>query len=142
MKNKVKLFLADDDAIFLKLLEIEFKETADFDISTFATGELCITNLDQKPDVIILDYHLDGIEKDAMNGISTLDEIKKILPEVPVIMLSSQDSIDVAIGCMHHKALDYVVKSETSFVRLKKIIKDVFNVKKMEKQLSWYMDRM
>jgi two-component system, OmpR family, response regulator len=111
MKNKVKLFLADDDAIFLKLLEIEFKETADFDISTFATGELCITNLDQKPDVIILDYHLDGIEKDAMNGISTLDEIKKILPEVPVIMLSSQDSIDVAIGCMHHKALDYVVKS-------------------------------
>lgn len=142
MKNKVKLFLADDDATFLKLLEIEFKETADFDISTFATGELCIANLDQKPDVIILDYHLDGIEKDAMNGISTLDEIKKILPEVPVIMLSSQDSIDVAIDCMHHKALDYVVKGETSFVRLKKVIKDVFNVKKMEKQLSWYMDRM
>jgi CheY-like chemotaxis protein len=27
----------------------------------------------KKPDVIILDYHLDGIDKNAMNGIETLD---------------------------------------------------------------------
>jgi DNA-binding NtrC family response regulator len=37
-------------------------------------------------------------------------------------MLSSQDKIDVAISCMHHKAFDYVVKSETSFLRLQKNI--------------------
>ena len=145
--NKIKLFLVDDDALFLKSLEIEFSEHADFTedvyiIETYATGELCMENLSHEPDVIILDYHLDGIDKTAMNGLETLDKIKGFNKDIPVVMLSSQDKIEVAINCMHHKAFDYVVKSETSFLRLQKIISTIFQYKKMEKELSWYMDRM
>ena len=146
-ENKIKLFLVDDDALFLKSLEIEFTEHADFTedeytIETYATGELCMENLSHEPDVIILDYHLDGIDKTAMNGLETLDKIKAFNKDIPVVMLSSQDKIEVAINCMHHKAFDYVVKSETSFLRLQKIITTIFQYKKMEKELSWYMDRM
>ena len=142
MKNeKIKLFLVDDDALFLKSLEIEFLQHADFDIETYSTGERCIENLSHGPDVIILDYHLDGIDKTAMNGVETLDKIKSINPDIVVVMLSSQDKIDVAINCMHHRAFDYVVKSETAFFRLQKIITNIFNYKKMEKTLSWYMER-
>lgn len=137
----IKLFLVDDDPIFLKALEIEFLLHADFAVETYSTGELCLKNLSHTPDVIILDYHLDGIDKQAMNGISTLDEIKKYNPDIPVVMLSSQDKIDVAIECMHHRAFDYVVKSETAFLRLQKIITSIFRFKKMEKELNWYMDR-
>ena len=140
--EKIKLFLVDDDAVFLKLLEIEFMEHADFDIETYATGELCIENLSHQPDVIVLDYYLDGVDRDAINGIDTLDQIKSFNPEIPVVMLSSQDKIDVAINCMHHKAFDYVVKSETAFMRLKKIITTILETQKLEKQLNWYMDRM
>jgi len=140
--GKIKLFLVDDDAVFLKMLEIEFLEHADFDIETYATGELCIDNLHHNPDVIILDYYLDGIDKSAINGIDTLDKIKAFNQDIPVVILSCQDSIDVAIKCMHHRAFDYVVKSETAFMRLKKIITTIFRFKKMEKELSWYMERM
>jgi len=139
--EKIKLFLVDDDAVFLKSLEIEFLHHADFKIETYATGELCMVNLFHQPDVIILDYSLDGIDKNAMNGIETLDKIKEYNPDIPVVMLSSQDKIDVAISCMHHRAFDYVVKSETAFVRLQKIITSIFKYKKMEKELNWYMDR-
>jgi len=59
-----------------------------------------------------------------------------------VVMLSSQDKIEVAIECMHHAAFDYVVKSETAFMRLQKIITTILNYKKMEKELNWYMERM
>lgn len=141
-EKKIKLFLVDDDAVFLKSLEIEFLHHADFIIETFATGELCMKALSDYPDVIILDYYLDGIDKNAMNGLETLDKIKAMNPDIPVVMLSSQDKIDVAINCMHHRAFDYVVKSETAFVRLQKIISTIFKYKKMEKELSWYMDRM
>ena len=141
-ENKIKLFLVDDDAVFLKSLEIQFLDHADFEIETFATGELCITNLSKKPDVVILDFHLDGIDKDAINGLETLDEIKKFDAEIPVIMLSSQDKIDVAVQCIHHEAFDYVVKSETAFVRLQKIITSIFQLKQIKKELNWYMDRM
>lgn len=139
---KIKLFLVDDDAVFLKSLEIEFMQHADFSIETFASGEDCIKALSHMPDVIILDFLLDGIVKNVMNGIETLDKIKAYDPEIPVIMLSAQDKIEVAISCMHHKAFDYVVKSETAFVRLQKIIPTIFRYKKIEKELKWYMERM
>jgi two-component system OmpR family response regulator len=140
--EKIKLFLVDDDAVFLKSLEIEFLQHADFEVETYSTGELCLQNLSHNPDVIILDYNLDGIEKNAMNGMETLDKIKAFNPDIPVVMLSSQDKIEIAIDCMHHRAFDYVVKSETAFVRLQKIFTTIFQYKKMEKELSWYMDRM
>lgn len=144
MKNedKIKLFLVDDDAVFLKSLEIEFLQHADFDIETFATGEKCLEQLKHNPDVIILDYCLDGIDKNAMNGLETLDKIKARNPDIAVVMLSQQDKIEVAVNCMHHRAFDYVVKSETAFLRLQKIVSTIFSYKKMEKELNWYMERM
>ncbi|MEQ8530807.1 MAG: response regulator, partial [Imperialibacter sp.] len=115
-EKKIKVFLVDDDAVFLKSLEIEFLNASGFTVETYATGERCLENLANAPDVIILDYHLDGIDKNAMNGVKTLDKIKASNPDIPVLMLSSQDKIEVAVNCMHHKAFDYVVKSETAFM--------------------------
>jgi two-component system OmpR family response regulator len=140
--NKIKLFLVDDDAVFLKSLEIQFLDHADFEIETFPTGEMCLANISKKPDIVILDFHLNGIDKSAINGLQTLDEIKKTNSEIPVIILSSQDKIDVAVQCIHHDAFDYVVKSETAFVRLQKIITSIFEYNKLKKELNWYMDRM
>lgn len=141
-KNKVKLFLVDDDVVFLKSLEMEFNACGDFDVETYATGERCIANLSNGPDVIILDYLLDGTDKDAMHGIATLDKIRAYNADIPVVMLSAQDKIEVAVNCMHHKAFDYVVKSETAFLRLQKIIASVSHLRKIEKELGWYMERM
>ena len=140
-ESKVKVFLVDDDAVFLKSLEIEFIQSSEFAVETYPTGELCVQNLSHKPDIIVLDYHLDGIIEGAMNGIETLKKIKALHPDIPVVMLSSQDKIDIAIDCMHSKALDYVIKSETAFLRLQKIITAISNTKKIEKQLKWYMSR-
>ncbi len=142
MKNKIKIFLVDDDTVYLKMLEIQFQEHGDFDIECFTSGEACLENLSSKPDIIILDYLLDGVDRDAMNGISVLDKIKDNNKDIHVIMLSAQDKIDVAVNCMHHFAYDYVVKSETAFMRLQKVINSIFETKKLKKQLNWYMDRM
>ncbi len=141
-QTPIKLFLVDDDAVFLRLLAIEFQQTGNFEVQTFPTGESCLEHLIDKPDVIVLDYHLDGIDTGAMNGIETLDKIKERNVDIPVVMLSSQDKIDVAIKCMHHKAFDYVVKSETAFLRIHKIITTILQYKKIESELNWYMDRM
>lgn len=140
-QKKTKIFLVDDDAFFLKSLEIQFLNQGGFEIETFPTGELCVENLSKNPQIIILDYYLDGVEENAMNGIKTLDKIKEFNSDIPVVILSSQDQIEVAVDCMHHKALDYVVKNETAFLRLQKIIDAVFKYQKMEKRLHWLLDR-
>ena len=141
-RDKIKLFLVDDDPVFLKLLEIQFLEHKGFTIETFNTGELCIENLYQNPDIIILDYQLNSVKKSAMTGLKTLAKIKNLDNALPVIMLSSQDKIEVAVDCLHNKAIDYVVKNETAFMRLQKIIANILSYKKMEKKLSWFEDRM
>ncbi|OYU56200.1 MAG: response regulator [Chitinophagaceae bacterium BSSC1] len=139
---KIKLYLVDDDAVFLKSLEIDFTSTPYFEVVSFQTGEECLAALDEKPDIIILDYLLDGLNPLAMNGIQTLDGIKAKDDNIPVIMLSGQDRIQVAVDCMHHKAFDYIVKSETAFLRIERTIADILKIKKMKSQLEWYMDRM
>ena len=136
-EKKILLFLVDDDALFLKSLEIEFSQTTESDIRTFSTGEQCLECLSECPDIIILDYYLNSIDENAIDGLETLDKIKAINPEVPVIILSSQDKIDVAVNCMKHQAFDYVVKSETAFLRLQKTITTIFHYQKIEKALSW-----
>lgn len=144
MNNEEKplFFLVDDDPLFLKSLEIDFAQNTESSIKTFATGELCLENISQNPDIIILDYFLNSVDINAINGIETLDRIKTANPLIPVIILSSQDKIEVAVECMKHNAFDYVVKSETAFFRLQKIISTIFQINKTEKALSWYVEKM
>jgi two-component system, OmpR family, response regulator len=140
-ENKIKLFLVDDDAVYLRLLEIEFLRHGDFVIETFSSGELCLEKLSHGPDVIVLDYHLDSHGSHGINGLETLDKIKTFNSDIHVLMLSSQDKIEVAVNCMRHRAFDYIVKSETAFMRLQHNISTIFSYKRMAKELNWYMNR-
>jgi len=140
--KRILLFLVDDDALFLKSLEIEFAQSDQYAIRTFATGELCLDSMAQNPDIVVLDYYLNGVDETAINGLETLDRIKECSIITPVIMLSSQDSIEVAVNCMKHHAFDYIVKSETAFIRLQKTISTLLHNQKMEKTLNWYMDKI
>lgn len=143
MDTQIKsIFLVDDDALFLKSIEIEFAHAGGYLVRTFLTGEECIQSLEVCPDIIILDYHLNGFNTSAMNGIFTLDKIKSFCPSSLVIMLSSQDKIEIAVDCLRHHALDYVVKSPTAFLHLHKIIGDNWRYKKLEKTVDWYKERI
>ncbi len=143
MSSQLKsIFLVDDDLLFLKSIEIEFAHTGEYLVQTFQTGEDCIAALNVCPDIIILDYHLNGLHPLAMNGIAVLDHVKQICPISLVIMLSSQDKLEVAVDCMRHHALDYVVKSPTAFLRLHKIIGDNWRYRKLTKTVDWYKERI
>lgn len=134
--------MVDDDALYLALLQAEFSANPDYTITNFVNGESCLECLSEKPDIIVLDYYLDGLDKTALNGLDTLAKIREMNPEIPVIMLSSQDKIEVAVNCMKLQAFDYIVKSETAFSRLHNAIATALKVKKMEKVLSWYRDKL
>jgi len=90
-ESRIKLFLVDDDAVFLKLMEIELLQNLEFDVETYSSGELCMASIAHNPDIIILDYNLDGMDKNAMNGIETLNKIKAYNRDIQVVMLSSQN---------------------------------------------------
>ena len=138
VKNPNTIFIVDDNKIFTMALKADiekaFKEMP-IHIESFETGEKCMEKFkEEKPQVVILDYNLDSKYPNAANGIKVLDWIKKENPETEVIMLTSDDSLEVALKSFHHGAVDYVVKTETQF---RKINYSLINLFKMAEAKSY-----
>lgn len=133
--RKITIFFVDDNALYLKNLEMTFSSKMYYDIRTFATAELCLEALSEKPALIILDYYLNSVKKEAMNGLDALIKIREIDPEIPVIMLTTATESKIAEDCMEHKATEYIIKDDISFARLREIITTVFIDKQTEGNL-------
>ncbi|MFY7653324.1 MAG: response regulator, partial [Chitinophagaceae bacterium] len=80
----------------------------------FEKGENCLAELSKQPNLIILDYYLEG----ELNGLDTLQRIKKESPETQVIFLTSQANMQVALNSLRFGAFDYIEKNETAIEAL------------------------
>lgn len=120
------IFIVDDNEMFNSMLNVHLSENPAFQVSSFGTGEECLKNLYQNPDVIILDYNLNDIYKEAANGLEILEEIKKHNNPVHVIMLSSQKRYGVAAQTISKGAEQYVIKDDDAFENIDKILNGLF----------------
>lgn len=108
-----------------KALEDYHTRKAPYTVTVFNTDEACLENLYDARDVIVLDYYLNSIQKDAADGIEILETIKKQLPKTHVIMLSSQEHNGIAMQTLINGAEQYVIKHEQAFEKIAQIIKDI-----------------
>ena len=137
------LFLVDDDSIYLKSIEHYFNQKLGdkFTIKAFSTGEECLSNLYLRPSIIVLDYYLDGVKKEAINGLDVLKKIKETKFETDVIMLSGADNLEIANNCIGNGAYDFVIKSETALVKTRNIIENIYKSlnqrNKLKSQKKW-----
>jgi DNA-binding NarL/FixJ family response regulator len=131
-KEQISIFIVEDNKVFTLTLKAEIEAAfikIPLKIHSFVTGETCMLKFkEEKPQVVILDYHLNSRYPDAMDGIKVLDWIKEESPETSVIMLTSDDNVEIALKSFKHGASDYVVKSETKF---RKINYSLFNLIKI-----------
>jgi len=120
-----KVFIVDDDPMLTEALSDYLTREVQHDIKSFSTGEACLKCLDENPDVIVLDYYLDTLDKDAANGMQILQHIKTHSPNMNIIMLSSQESYLVAMQTIKKGAEQYVIKDEKAFQKIAKIIQEI-----------------
>ena len=132
------VFIIEDDQMQSEMLSDHMSKYKIFNFHKYSTGEDCLNDLGKKPDVIILDYYLDKVDKEAMDGLEVLKEIKKNNPETEVVMLSAQEKIEVAVNSMKYGAFDYVVKGETAFHRLENVLYNVIRKRKLESSVNLY----
>jgi two-component system OmpR family response regulator len=131
-----KIFIVDDDPVLAEMLKDHLAKMTSYEIKLFETGEDCLKNLSEKPGIVFLDFYLNSVKKDAMDGLDVLQEIKKQDPEVDVVMLSGQDKIEVAVKTMQYGAFDYIVKGESSFYRAEKAVFNIYRFKKLQGNAS------
>ena len=133
-----KIFIVDDDPALSEMLKDHLEDNLYVQITMFKTGEDCLASLDAKPDLIVLDYNLNSVDKSAKNGVEILQEIKTTDPNIQVVMLSGQDKIDVAVETMRHGAFDYVIKNESAFKRTENVAYNVFQNFRLKEMLKIY----
>ncbi len=102
--NKL-VFIVDDEQAISKLLTYWVKDKWKYDVEVFSNGEDVLRRLNAKPDLILLDIMLP-----CMNGIEVLKRVKQLDENLPVIMLSAQGSIEVAVDAIRIGAFDYFPK--------------------------------
>lgn len=102
---KPTILLIDDEDRFRTALARQL-EVRNFVVLDCSNGEDAIKIVrHQNPEVVILDQKMPG-----MDGIQTLKEIKKIRPEVQVIMHTGHGSMESARITGRHDVFDYIEK--------------------------------
>jgi len=100
------VLLVDDEVPFVEAMTKRLKKR-DLDIIPAYTGEEALSKLNEhlNIEVVILDVKMPG-----MDGIETLEEIKKRHPLKEVIMLTGHATVESAIEGMKKGAFDYLMK--------------------------------
>lgn len=87
----MKSVLIVDDQMGIRLLLGEVFEQAGFSTNAAATGKEALQQLnEQQPDCILLDMKMPG-----MDGVEVLKEIRRQLPEVPVMMMTAYSEMEL-----------------------------------------------
>lgn len=100
------MLLVDDEAAFVDLLAKRLRNRG-MEASCVYNGSDAIELLsgDSGVDVVVLDMKMPG-----MDGMETLREIKRLRPELEVIMLTGHATLDSAVEGLKMDAFDYMTK--------------------------------
>jgi len=102
--NRYSIYIVDDDPAIRSGLMMSLEET--HQVRAFASGEDAISEVIRNPpDLMLLDIGLPG-----KDGMEVLSEVRSLVPEILVLMITAQDDVSTAVSAMRQGAHDYVVK--------------------------------
>jgi len=104
MRKTIKVLMVDDERQFRKTTKRILSKRG-FDIILADSSETAIRALEENPDVVVLDVKMPG-----MDGHQTLKEIKRQVPDLPVIMLTGHGARPSAEKALAQGAFDYLSK--------------------------------
>lgn len=119
--NALSVYVVDDDQLFTTSLQEQVKKIPGINtvVRTFSTGEECLKQFKNPPNIMVLDYFLNSSYPEAMNGMQVLKVVKQVSPDTKVVMLSAQDKMEIAVDLIKHGAYDYVIKNDKVFLKTK-----------------------
>jgi two-component system response regulator AtoC len=104
-----KIFIVEDDPWYGEVLKYHLSLNPDYEIFLFTTASECLKNLHANPDAICIDFGLPD-----MTGDKLLENIKSRDNTIPIVVISGQEDISVAVSLLKAGARDYIVKDDNS----------------------------
>jgi DNA-binding NtrC family response regulator len=125
--NEKLIFVVDDDPLVTTLVARRL-EAAGYNVRAFAYGEECVAALDARPDLVVLDYWFVREGSLPKNGMEVFDDISRIAPGLPVIMLSAQENGELVLELARKGIADYVIKDSNLIGNLLNAIKEILHL--------------
>lgn len=104
-----KIFIVEDDPWYGEILAYHLGLNPDYKVTRYETGKQCLDNLSAKPDLVTIDFTLPD-----MRGDELFKKIKELNPAIPVIIISAQDEVSIAVALLKAGVNDYLVKDEAT----------------------------
>ncbi len=126
-----RILLLDDDELITTMLSRAL-ERAGHEVKVEHRAEGCVEKLKKwNADLFFLDIALpDG------DGLEILGEVKNECPEIPVVMLTADDTAETAIKAMKLGAVDYITKP-FSVDEVKIIVSQILEVESLKREVSF-----
>jgi two-component system response regulator AtoC len=126
-----KILVIDDEAILRESLEVALR-TSGYEVMTERTGEAGLERFrKENPDLVLLDHWLPGI-----NGDEVLRQMREEESEIPVIIMTAQGSIELAVNSMKMGAFDFLVKP-FELDQVEDLIKKGLDRVRLKKEVEW-----
>ncbi len=119
LSSQYKIFVVEDNTLYAQILKKQLLDDG-YLVKVFHNGRDFMANLDEKPDLVTLDYTLPD-----MTGYDVLKKIQKRMPGTNVIIISAQENINTAIDLMKNGAYDYIMKAADTREKLSNVIKNI-----------------
>src|SRR6056297_859225 len=104
--GKIRLLIVDDETGILETLGILFRGEGDFEVQTEARGQDAIRSIEEDaPDVVLSDIRMPGT-----TGLEVLAAANEADPELPVILMTAQASLQSAMEAVNRGAYYYIQK--------------------------------
>ena len=128
---KFKILVIDDEPILRESLQVALTATG-YEVLTSRTGEEGLELFSKEsPDLVLLDHWLPGI-----NGDEVLGKIKEKNPETPVIIMTAQGSIELAVNLMKLGAFDFLVKP-FELEQIETLVQKGLERLRLKKEVEW-----
>lgn len=103
------IYIVEDDPWYGEILDYHLSLNPDYKVTRFESGKDCLAKMHLKPDLVTIDFSLPDITGDEL-----FKRIREASPHVPVIVISSQEEVTVAVNLLKMGVSDYLVKDEAT----------------------------
>jgi DNA-binding NtrC family response regulator len=117
-----KVFIVDADEKFTRSLRKQLEDKSGHEVYVFNNCDDCLKEISIKPQVIILDSHLNTEQLDHESHKQLLEVIRKDDPSIHVIMLGKNEGYGTAMQSILNGAEQFVIKDETTVTTLGDLI--------------------
>lgn len=137
MKKKQLIYILDDDPLFSFALEMWLESQNKYMVKVFLNSKDFFDAFEEfQPDVVILDFELGNKTHGMKNGGEVAKKVMSFGKEIPVLMLSGQKELQVAVDLFTHGIVDYIVKDDTFHDHLKHALLRLQQMQKLKLEIT------